>query len=162
MPFFIIQVNDIEICNLEGIGVGRKSFDLAIVFKDFSHEVHRIQAIENKYLDTVKDWLNSMQVTFVSPLKFLLFQRLVFTFQLWLTLSTLLASFFFFQIKYYESKLNMAWKNILKSILADPAGFQENGGWEFLNMEGSDDEEEDDDDDDEYAAEDEDAEEDEV
>lgn len=56
----------------------------------------------------------------------------------------------------------MAWKNILKSIIADPAGFQENGGWEFLNMEGSDDDEEDDDDDDEYAAEDEDAEEDEV
>uniref|UniRef100_A0A7S0S408 FACT complex subunit n=1 Tax=Chlamydomonas leiostraca TaxID=1034604 RepID=A0A7S0S408_9CHLO len=43
-------------------------------------------------------------------------------------------------IKYYESKLNLAWKPILKSIQEDPDGFIEQGGWEFLNMDKSDDE----------------------
>jgi nucleosome binding factor SPN SPT16 subunit len=38
-------------------------------------------------------------------------------------------------LKYYESKLNLAWKPILKSIQEDPQGFIDNGGWEFLNME---------------------------
>ena len=39
------------------------------------------------------------------------------------------------RIKYYECKLNLAWKPILKSIVEDPEGFIEQGGWEFLNME---------------------------
>jgi nucleosome binding factor SPN SPT16 subunit len=39
------------------------------------------------------------------------------------------------KIKYYESKLNLAWKPVLKSIVDDPEGFFEQGGWEFLNME---------------------------
>lgn len=38
-------------------------------------------------------------------------------------------------IKYYESKLNLQWKPILKNILADPVGFVEQGGWDFLDME---------------------------
>ena len=39
------------------------------------------------------------------------------------------------RIKYYECKLNLAWKPVLKSIVEDPEGFIEQGGWEFLNME---------------------------
>ena len=46
-------------------------------------------------------------------------------------------------IKYYESKMNLVWKPILKTILADPEAFVEDGGWEFLNMEASDSEGED-------------------
>eukprot|EP00894_Picocystis_sp_ML_P001992 jgi/Pico_ML_1/52509/g3205.t1 len=41
-------------------------------------------------------------------------------------------------IKYYESKVNLVWKPILQTILDDPQKFIEEGGWEFLNMEGSD------------------------
>ena len=44
-------------------------------------------------------------------------------------------------IKYYESKMNLVWKPILKTILDDPQEFIENGGWEFLNLEASDSEE---------------------
>jgi hypothetical protein len=39
------------------------------------------------------------------------------------------------KIKYYECKLNLAWKPILKSIQEDPEGFFQQGGWDFLNME---------------------------
>jgi len=44
-------------------------------------------------------------------------------------------------IKYYENKMNLVWKPILKTIKEDPEGFIEGGGWEFLNMEASEDEE---------------------
>ncbi|CAA6668940.1 unnamed protein product [Spirodela intermedia] len=41
-------------------------------------------------------------------------------------------------IKYYESRLNLNWRPILKTITDDPEKFIEDGGWEFLNMEASD------------------------
>jgi nucleosome binding factor SPN SPT16 subunit len=69
------------------------------------------------------------------------------------------------EIKYYESKVNLNWKNIIKSIkevrfwyehvlgtaeayiiavccLQDPEGFVEEGGWKFLSMDQSDSEDE--------------------
>lgn len=48
------------------------------------------------------------------------------------------------KIKYFESKLNLSWKPILKSIMEDPEGFVENGGWDFLNMDKSDSDEDED------------------
>ncbi|CAN8246569.1 unnamed protein product [Cochlearia groenlandica] len=41
-------------------------------------------------------------------------------------------------IKYYESKLNLNWRQILKTITEDPQRFVEDGGWEFLNLDGTD------------------------
>ncbi|WOL19289.1 FACT complex subunit SPT16-like [Canna indica] len=41
-------------------------------------------------------------------------------------------------LKYYESRLNLNWRPILKTIIEDPQKFIEDGGWEFLNMEASD------------------------
>eukprot|EP00854_Cymbomonas_tetramitiformis_P003190 gene3190-4036_t len=38
-------------------------------------------------------------------------------------------------LKYYENKMNLHWGQILKTILADPQKFVDDGGWEFLNME---------------------------
>ncbi|GER46967.1 FACT complex subunit SPT16 [Striga asiatica] len=41
-------------------------------------------------------------------------------------------------IKYYESRLNLNWRPILKKFTDDPQEFVNEGGWEFLNMEGTD------------------------
>jgi nucleosome binding factor SPN SPT16 subunit len=41
-------------------------------------------------------------------------------------------------LKYYESRLNLNWRPILKTIIDDPQQFVDDGGWEFLNMEASD------------------------
>ncbi|XP_065003981.1 FACT complex subunit SPT16-like [Musa acuminata AAA Group] len=41
-------------------------------------------------------------------------------------------------LKYYESRLNLNWRPILKTITEDPEKFIEDGGWEFLNMDASD------------------------
>ena len=44
-------------------------------------------------------------------------------------------------IKFYESKINLNWKPILKNIIEDPDAFFDNGGWSFLDQEGGSDEE---------------------
>ncbi|KAM7270337.1 hypothetical protein ACFE04_029551 [Oxalis oulophora] len=41
-------------------------------------------------------------------------------------------------IKYYESRLNLNWRHILKTITDDPQSFIDDGGWEFLNIDASD------------------------
>ena len=106
-PPLVITLSDIEIINFERVGFGLKNFDMTIVFKDFTKDVHRIDAIPIDKLETVKEWLNSIK------------------------------------IKYYESKMNLVWKPILKTIIEDPDDFVANGGWNFLNLE--DDDESDDD-----------------
>eukprot|EP00897_Mesotaenium_endlicherianum_P010392 jgi/Mesen1/9381/ME000610S08682 len=101
-PFMVISLSDIEIVSLERVGLGQKTLDMAIVFKDFKRDVMRIDAIPSTSLDSIKEWLNQMN------------------------------------IKYYESRLNLNWKPILKEITDNPKKFVEEGGWEFLNIEGSD------------------------
>jgi nucleosome binding factor SPN SPT16 subunit len=105
-PFLVVTLKEIEVVNLERVGFALKNFDMAIVFKDFTREVHRIDAIDSRNLDTIKEWLNSVN------------------------------------IKYYESKMNLNWKPILKTILDDPQKFVEEGGWDFLDLEKSDEEDE--------------------
>lgn len=87
-PFLVVSLNDIEIVNLERVGLGQKAFDMAIVFKDFKREVMRIDAIPSTSLDGIKEWLNSMN------------------------------------IKYYESRMNLNWRPILKTILEVSGGMR--------------------------------------
>ena len=54
--------------------------------QDLSRDVLRIDAIPSTSLDSVREWLQSMD------------------------------------IRYYENKINLNWKPILKSILEDPEG----------------------------------------
>ncbi|CAN6453785.1 unnamed protein product [Victoria cruziana] len=101
-PFVVITLSEIEIVNLERVGLGQKNFDMAIVFKDFKRDILRIDAIPSASLDNIKEWLDTTD------------------------------------IKYYESRLNLNWRPILKTIMDDPEKFIEDGGWEFLNMEATD------------------------
>ncbi|CAI9101355.1 OLC1v1038658C1 [Oldenlandia corymbosa var. corymbosa] len=101
-PFVVITLSEIEIVNLERVGLGQKNFDMTIVFKDFKRDVMRIDSIPTSSLDGIKEWLDTTD------------------------------------LKYYESRLNLNWRPILKTITDDPEKFIEDGGWEFLNMEVSD------------------------
>ncbi|MCL7025085.1 hypothetical protein MKW94_006052 [Papaver nudicaule] len=101
-PFLVVSLDEIEIVNLERVGLGQKNFDLTIVFKDFKRDVLRIDSIPSTALDGIKEWLDTTD------------------------------------LKYYESRLNLNWRSILKTITDDPEKFIEDGGWEFLNMEVSD------------------------
>ncbi|KAL6523412.1 FACT complex subunit spt16 [Orobanche gracilis] len=101
-PFLVISLSDIEIVNLERVGLAQKNFDMAIVFKDFKRDVMRIDSIPSSSLEGIKEWLDTTD------------------------------------IKYYESRLNLNWRPILKTITDDPQQFIEEGGWEFLNLEATD------------------------
>ena len=104
-PFTVVTMADVQLVSLERVGFNLRQFDMVLVFKDLQREVLTINAIESKSLDTIKEWLTSMD------------------------------------IKYYENKLNLQWRNIIKSILEDPEGFLESGGWSFLDHDKSDSEE---------------------
>ncbi|KAK0593312.1 hypothetical protein LWI29_034665 [Acer saccharum] len=101
-PFLVVTLSEIEIVNLERVGLGQKNFDMTVVFKDFKRDVLRIDSIPSSSLDGIKEWFDTTD------------------------------------IKYYESKLNLNWRQILKTILDDPQSFIDDGGWEFLNLEASD------------------------
>ncbi|GAV70889.1 Peptidase_M24 domain-containing protein/Rtt106 domain-containing protein/SPT16 domain-containing protein [Cephalotus follicularis] len=101
-PFLVVTLIEIEIVNLERVGLGQKNFDMTIVFKDFKRDVLRIDSIPSTSLDGIKEWLDTTD------------------------------------IKYYESRLNLNWRQILKTITDDPQSFIDDGGWEFLNLEASD------------------------
>ncbi|XP_071723196.1 FACT complex subunit SPT16-like [Rutidosis leptorrhynchoides] len=45
-------------------------------------------------------------------------------------------------IKFFESRLNLNWRHILKTITDDPQSFIDDGGWNFLNIDASDSESE--------------------
>jgi nucleosome binding factor SPN SPT16 subunit len=82
---------------------------MTLVKRDLSDAV-RIDAIPMKALDTIREWLHSIDV------------------------------------KFYESKINLQWPAVLKSIREDPDAFVEAGGWDFLEFDGggaSDDDSED-------------------
>lgn len=53
-PFFVITLRDVEIVNLERVSFGIRNFDMAIVFKDFNREPHKVTSIDIKHLDGVK------------------------------------------------------------------------------------------------------------
>ncbi|KAH7542906.1 FACT complex subunit SPT16 [Ziziphus jujuba] len=105
-PFLVVTLGEIEIVNLERVGLGQKNFDMTVVFKDFKKDVLRIDSIPSTALDGIKEWLDTTD------------------------------------IKYYESRLNLNWRQILKTITDDPQSFIDDGGWEFLNLEATDSESE--------------------
>ena len=63
-PPLVIHANDIEIVNLERVGYHLKNFYMAIVFKDFNKDVHRIDQIPSKNLDNIKQWLTTLEVKY--------------------------------------------------------------------------------------------------
>ncbi|KAI5424901.1 FACT complex subunit spt16 [Lathyrus oleraceus] len=101
-PFLVVTLCEIEIVNLERVGLGQKNFDMTIVFKDFKRDVLRIDSIPSTSLDGIRVWLDTMD------------------------------------IKYYESRLNLDWRAVLKRVTDDPKTFIKDGGWEFLNSEATD------------------------
>eukprot|EP01004_Peranema_trichophorum_P005167 NODE_4038_length_1240_cov_38.157565_g3548_i0.p1 GENE.NODE_4038_length_1240_cov_38.157565_g3548_i0~~NODE_4038_length_1240_cov_38.157565_g3548_i0.p1 ORF type:complete len:384 (+),score=112.88 NODE_4038_length_1240_cov_38.157565_g3548_i0:166-1152(+) len=56
-PFFVLSLEEIELCVLERVILGQKAFDMVFINKDYTKPVQRVDAIEMKKLDELKDWL---------------------------------------------------------------------------------------------------------
>ena len=63
-PSLVISAEDIEVVNLERVGFHLKNFDMAIIFKDFSRDVHRIDQIPVQNLDNIKQWLATLDIKY--------------------------------------------------------------------------------------------------
>jgi nucleosome binding factor SPN SPT16 subunit len=55
-PPFVQGLDDIEFVHLERTGFGSRSFDIVIIPKDYK-KIEKIEAIDMKQLDAVKQWL---------------------------------------------------------------------------------------------------------
>ena len=106
MPFTVIPLSEVNLVNLERVGFNLRNFDMIFVWKDFNKDVARIDSVPSHSLETIKDWMSSIEM------------------------------------KFFESKVNLNWKTILKTIKDDPEGFVDSGGWSFLDADAEDSEEE--------------------
>lgn len=63
-PFTVITLVDIEIAHLERVQFGLKNFDMVFVLKDFSRPPVHVNTIPVESLESVKDWLDSVNITY--------------------------------------------------------------------------------------------------
>jgi len=63
-PFFVISLSEIEVSHLERVQFSLKAFDLVFIFKDYSKLPIRISNIPVEYLDSIKDWLNDIDIIY--------------------------------------------------------------------------------------------------
>ncbi|KAI9595339.1 FACT complex subunit spt16 [Syncephalis fuscata] len=63
-PFLVVTIADIEIAHLERVQFGLKNFDMVFVFKDFKRTPVHVNTIPMTQLDNVKEWLDSVDVSF--------------------------------------------------------------------------------------------------
>jgi nucleosome binding factor SPN SPT16 subunit len=56
-PPFVITLDEVELVHFERVSSATSSFDMVIVFKDYSRKVQQIGQIPSASLDGIKDWL---------------------------------------------------------------------------------------------------------
>jgi len=63
-PFFVITLGEIEVAHLERVQFSLKAFDLVFIFKEYSKVPIRISNIPVEFLDSIKDWLNDIDIIY--------------------------------------------------------------------------------------------------
>jgi nucleosome binding factor SPN SPT16 subunit len=62
-PAFVMDIDDIEIVHFERVTLSIKNFDIVFVYKDFT-TYKRINSIPMESLETIKNWLDSVDIVF--------------------------------------------------------------------------------------------------
>lgn len=63
-PFSVVTLEEIEVAHLEKVQFGLKNFDMVFVFKDFHRPPAHINTIPIESLESVKDWLDSVNLPY--------------------------------------------------------------------------------------------------
>lgn len=63
-PFTVITMSEVEVIHLERVQFGLKNFDMVIVFKDYNRAPVHINTIPVESLETVKDWIDSIEIPY--------------------------------------------------------------------------------------------------
>ncbi|XP_004343482.1 hypothetical protein CAOG_07608 [Capsaspora owczarzaki ATCC 30864] len=61
-PQFVVTLDEIELVHLERVQHSLKSFDMVIIYKDYTRPVTHITAIPTNYIDTIRDWLDAVDI----------------------------------------------------------------------------------------------------
>ncbi|CEM04056.1 unnamed protein product [Vitrella brassicaformis CCMP3155] len=61
-PPFVLTLEDIEIVSFERVMHGLKNFDMVFVFEDYAKAPKKIDSIPTENLDTLKKWLNELDI----------------------------------------------------------------------------------------------------
>jgi nucleosome binding factor SPN SPT16 subunit len=56
-PFFVLPLENVEICHLERVQFSLGTFDVVFVNKDYTKLAVHINAVPADKLETIKDWL---------------------------------------------------------------------------------------------------------
>ncbi|MCJ1467781.1 FACT complex subunit spt16 [Pseudocyphellaria aurata] len=63
-PFMVVTLEELEVVHLERVQFGLKNFDMVCVFKDFHRPPVHINTIPVESLESVKEWLDSVNIAF--------------------------------------------------------------------------------------------------
>ena len=63
-PFTVVTLDELEIGHLERVQFGLKNFDMVFVYKDFHRAPAHINTIPVESLESVKDWLDSVNIPY--------------------------------------------------------------------------------------------------
>lgn len=63
IPTFVMDIEDIEIVHFERVTLSIKNFDMVFIYKDFT-TFKRINSIPMESLDTIKSWLDQVNIVF--------------------------------------------------------------------------------------------------
>ncbi|CDW89086.1 isoform a [Stylonychia lemnae] len=63
LPFFVLDLSQVEIAHFERVSFMTRNFDMIFVLKDFQ-TFKRISTIPNQLLDTIKSWLDTMNIIY--------------------------------------------------------------------------------------------------
>ena len=65
LPFLVIELSDIELVSIERVDSKIKTFDIVVIFKDYSKQVQSINNIPKSNLGNIKEWLNNEDILFI-------------------------------------------------------------------------------------------------
>jgi nucleosome binding factor SPN SPT16 subunit len=64
VPPFVLTLADIDHVHFERVTYATRNFDATFIFKNHSLLPRTITAIDMKYMDTIQDWLNLVEITY--------------------------------------------------------------------------------------------------
>lgn len=67
-PFFVVTLSEIEVAHFERVQFTLRNFDLVLIFKDYSIPPIRICTIPAEFLESIKDWLNDIDIVYSESL----------------------------------------------------------------------------------------------
>eukprot|EP00164_Ancoracysta_twista_P010256 GFYU01015415.1.p1 GENE.GFYU01015415.1~~GFYU01015415.1.p1 ORF type:complete len:349 (-),score=166.38 GFYU01015415.1:144-1082(-) len=63
-PSFVTTLDDVELVYFERVVLGIQNIDMAIVYKDYTKAVTRIGAVPMRAIDSIKQWLDSVDILY--------------------------------------------------------------------------------------------------